>query len=183
MSVYVTTYEIIGAHELADDYYARIDAAREAQWAFVIEIGGVGFRPGHNGGVQSLFFGTLPTGWREVGRDRERIEARPRKGSKIGKELAARIAALPCAPQSHELASAYGYNPKEWAIDGGRIYFPTDLRTEFPERRTFLRLPRFANDGFEPDEALLRALPESQFMLAVELHNAEAKRLREGGAE
>lgn len=179
MSVYVTTYEIIGQYELADDYYARINAAREAQWGFVREIGAIGFRPSHDGGVTTLFFRTLPTGWRKVGGDRENIEARPRKGSKIGNELAARISALPRAPQSHELAAAYGYDPKQWAVDGGRIYFPSDVTTGFERRRFFLRLPRFAEDGFEPDEARLRAIPESELMAAIEAHNAEAKRRRE----
>ena len=184
MSVYVTTYEIIGKPELADEYYARINSAHKAQWVFVREIGGLGFRPRHDGGIQSLFFRSLPTGWRKVGRDGEKIEARPHKGSKAGKDLAARIAVVPRCPQSHELAAAYGYNPSQMALDAskGCIYFPTDVCTGFSDRRTFLRLPRFANDGFEPDATLLRAVPESELMAAIEAHNAEAKRRREGGA-
>lgn len=177
MSVYVTTYEIIGAHHLADDYYARRNAAHGAQWNFVRGIGGVGFRPNHGGGVQTVFFKALPTGWLKVGQDGDRIEARPRKGSLFGTALAG----LPCVPQVDELASSYGYNPKELAIDDskGVIYFPSLISTGFSARRHFLRLPRFKNDGFEPDVALLRAVPESELMAAIEAHDAEKIRRHE----
>ena len=60
----------------------------------------------------------------------------------------------------------------------GVIYFPTEMRVHYPETRTFLRLPRFDGDGFEPDPEQLRAIPESELMQAVEAHNAEARRLK-----
>jgi|GEM_PF-2220643 len=180
--VFVTTYEVIGALELAHAHYAAVDAAKASQWAYVEELGGSGFRPSHSGGMRSIFFESVPAGWRKIGSDNGKIEALPLKSTKIGKAAAAKIASLNSAPLPHDLASSYGYNPPHFAIDGGKIYFASELRVTFPADRIFLRLPRFAEDGFEPNEAHLRALPESEFMAAIEAHNAEAKRLQEGGA-
>lgn len=183
--VFVTTYEVIGALELAHAHYDAVDAARAAQWDFVNELGGEGYRPSHNGGLRSVFFTEIPIGWRKIGTDKGKIEAVPSKGTKAGKAAAQRISGLPSAPSASDLAASYGYNPPHFAISGGTIYFPTELFLKFPQERIFLRLPRFAEDGFEPNEAHLRALPESEFMAAIEAHNAEAKRQREttgGGA-
>lgn len=179
-SVYVTTYEVIGAGlPLAAEFYAEVEAARKEHWEFAERVGGVGFRPAHWGSIASVLFDTLPDGWRQIGRDRDRIEAVPRKTSKAGKALAEAMRALPVTPKGGSLAGKLGYNPREMACDGNKIYFATELQVAHPTERTFVRIPRFANDGFEPDPATLRALPESEFMKAVEDHNAEAKRLRE----
>jgi hypothetical protein len=182
--VYVTTYEVVGAGlPIAAEFLEQVDSAKEAHWAFVKEVDGVGFRPSHDGGLRTVFFAELPTGWRKVGREGKNVEAVPRKTSKAGKALTEAIAALPNAPQASSLASSLGFNPTGWALcDSGRVYFPTELSVIFPKKRSFVRLPRFEGDGFEPDATMLRALPESEFMRAVEDHNAEARRLREADA-
>lgn len=183
--VYVTTYEIIGdGIALYDSHYADVDAAKAAHWAFSQDVGGVGYRGETYGRLRSVFFKELPTGWRKVGTDRGYIEAVPHKGSVRGKQLAAQIAKLPRVPETSVLAKRFGYSPPELAIDQcrGRIYFPTDLSLEYPAKRYFLRLPRFTGDQFAPDEATLRAIPESELLKAVEDHNSEVDRQREGGA-
>ncbi len=180
--IFTTTYEVIGEGvAIANGYYAEIEAARKEHWAFVESVGGDGFRPAHDGGLRAVFFAELPKGWRKVGREGKHIEAVPYKTSAAGKELVQRIRSLALAPRPHQLASSLGYSPSEMALDPdrGTIYFPTEIRVSHPEERTFLRLPRFATDGFEPDPAILRELPESALMLAIETHNAEAKRQRE----
>jgi hypothetical protein len=186
VSVYVTTYEVIGEGlAKADAYYAQADAARQAHWDWAESIGGSGIRPDHNGGLRSVFFdGDTPKGWRKVGKQQGKIEAVPNRGTKSGKEAERQMQALDRIPNPDVLAAAFGYAPNELAIDGNRgvIYFPTELRVSFPQARTFLRLPRFAKDGFTPDESELRAVPESEMMKAVEDHNAEARRLREKAA-
>lgn len=184
--VFVTTYEIIGAHEIATAHYAAVDAARKAHWEFVEEVGGASYQSGWGQGVIAVFFEQLPAGWRKIGTDKSLIKAVPHKGSRVGKALFERMKAQPLPPSPEKLASDYGYNPAEFPIDGTSIYFATALRVKFPAERIFLRIPRTATDGFEPNEAHLRALPESEFMAAIEAHNAEAKRQREakeGGAE
>jgi hypothetical protein len=181
--VYVTTYEIVGeGAERAAAYYAEIDSARAAHWLFAESVGGVGFRPCHNGGIRSVLFdAATPTGWRKTGRSKGKIEAVPNRGTKAGKAAAAQMADLPAVPRPDALAKLFGYSPNELAMDSDRgvIYFPTEMRVAHPAPRSFLRLPRFDGDGFTPDEAVLRALPESELMKAVEDHNAEAKRQRE----
>lgn len=171
--VYVTTYEVIGAGEaIADQHYAKVNEAKDAHWQFVKSVGGVGYRPDHNGGLRSVFFAEMPKGWRKSGGSGAKIEAIPRKGSKAGEALIAAIGGLLRAPTPGELAAALGFAPKEWAFcDSGVIYFPTELRVEFPAKRSFVRLPRSAGDGYEPDETMLRALPESELMKALEDHN------------
>jgi hypothetical protein len=158
--VFVTTYEVIGALDIARAHYKAIKAALKAQWAFIREVDGTGFRPDSNGGVRSVMFKALPPGWRKIGRDNGDVEAVPYKSSKLGKAAALKLAEIAKAPQSHELAAAFGYNPPHFAIENGRIYFATDCVVTFPAERIFLRLPRFSKDGFVPNENQLRAIPE-----------------------
>jgi len=180
--VFITTYEVIGAHEIADAHYSTIDAIRKTHWRFVEEVGGTGYQPGRGQGVIGVLFDQLPAGWRQIGSDKSKVKAVPHKGSKAGRTLSEMMQALPLPPSPESLAASYGYNPSEFPIEGTSIYFATALRLTFPTKRTFLRIPRTASDGFEPNEAHLRALPENEFMAAIEAHNAEAKRQREGGA-
>ena len=179
----MTTYEVVGEGiAKADAFYAERQVALDAQWAWIEGVGGSGFRPAHDGGLRSVFFdGPIPKGWRSIGKQGGKTEAQPRLSTKSGKAIRADMSALPCQPRPDALASALGYSPREMAIDSARgtIYFPTELRLDFPVARTFVRLPRFSGDGFDPDAAILRALPESEFMKALEDHNAEAKRQRE----
>lgn len=183
--VFVTTYEVIGAHEIAAAHYAAVDAARKAHWEFVREVGGTGYQPGRCDGVIAVLFEQLPEGWRQIGMDKSLIKAVPHKGSRQGNALFEKMKAQPLPPSPEKLAGDYGYNPAEFPIDGTSIYFATTLRVTFPAERIFLRIPRTTSDGFEPNEAHLRALPESEFMAAVSAHNIEAQRqreAREGGA-
>ena len=185
--VYVTTYEIIGAGlPIAHDFYNRQEAAREEHFRFAEDVGGQGYRPHGMGGLSSVFFAgpQLPAGWRKIGTHGSKIEARPNNGTKLGKAFGARIAALPRLPQADDLASALGYSPKEMVFDSNRgtVFFPTELRVAHPIDRMFVRLPRIAGDDFKPDETMLRAIPESELMKAVEDHNAETKRLRDAEA-
>lgn len=179
-SVFVTTYEVIGdGLPIAQEFYAQVDAARKAHWAFTESVGGVGFRPAHWGSIASVLFEELPEGWKQIGRNKGRIEAAPRKTSKVGKALVEAMKSLPATPKGESLAGMLGYNPSEMAMDGYKVYFASELRTSHPTERVFVRIPRFSSDGFEPNPAMLRALPESEFMKAIEDHNAEARRLRE----
>lgn len=180
--VFVTTYEVIGALDIAAAHYASVEAAKSAHFDFSEKVGGIGFRPSHAGGMWSVFFETMPAGWRKIGSDHRAVEAVPLKSTKIGKALAEEIAALPCRPDAHALAAQFGYKPAHFPIDGGSIFFVTDVRVLFPAERIFLRVPRFAEDGFEPDPATLRALPESELMAAIAAHNGEVTRRKEGGA-
>jgi hypothetical protein len=179
--VYVTTYEVVGAGlAKADTYYALVDEARQAHWDWAESIGGSGIRPDHSGGLRSVFFdGDLPKGWRRSGGQQGKTEAVPNRGTKSGKEAERQMQALPRTPRPDELAAAFGYRPNEMAMDGTAIYFPTEMRVAFPMPRTFVRLPRFERDSFTPNEAELRAVPESELMKAVEDHNEEARRQRE----
>lgn len=179
--VFVTTYEIIGAGLLlAEAHYRQVDEAREAHFAFVERVGGRGFRPDYRGGILSVFFDELPKGWKKRDNPDGKVEAMPHKGNKIGLALYEQIAGLPCAPSASDLAEKFGYAPPEMAFDSERgvVYFTTDLRVAHPVDRFFLRIPRFGGDNFEPEPDLLKAVPESELMLAVETHNAEAQRLR-----
>lgn len=182
-SVFVTTYEVIGdGLPIAAEHFAEVKAAKAAHWQFVESVGGIGFRPTScGGGLRSVFFTDVPTGWRKIGKDRDNIECVPHKSSFAGRGIAKVIGALPTAPDAINLARKLGYTPNEMAMDGTCIFFPTTLQVSFPAERAFLRLPRFAGDKFEPDPAILQALPESEFMKALEDHNAEARRQYEMG--
>ncbi len=184
MTVYTTTFEMIGeGRDLADRYEQQKRDAAGEQWAFVKEVGGAGYCPSSwNGALQSVLFdGELPEGWRRIGSVKGMTNAVPRASTKAGKAWLAKIEALPAKPLPTSLAVELGYARDSFAIDGSAIYFPTEIRVEHPETRHFLRLPLQAGDGFEPDLQRLKPVAESELMKAVEDHNAEAKRLREGG--
>ena len=78
--VYVTSYEVIGdGAAIYAPYRAEVDAAKDAHWKFSKSVGGIGFRPDSMGGIRSVFFKDLPSGWRKVGKHGANIEAVPRK--------------------------------------------------------------------------------------------------------
>lgn len=184
MSVHVITFEIIGdGRQLADTFEAEKSEARSTFWAFVHEVGGTGYRPGHNGTLRSVFFDCeLPQGWRAIDKVNGLTEALPARNTKVGKALRDRYGDLPEMPQASRLARDLGYSPSFMPISNGKIYFPSEVRVTFPTERHFLRLPLTADDGFKPDDSLLRELRESEFMRAVEDHNAEARRQKEAEA-
>lgn len=179
--IYKTHYEVIGKGlEISLAHFAKIEEARKAHWKFVEEVGGKGLRQHRQGGLRSVFFAATPIGWRKIGKHGDNIEAVPSKGTVMGKAIAKRIDDLPRAPEPHVLAGKLGYNPSSMAIDleRGVICFPVAFEITWPEKRHFLRLPRTSDDGFEPDETILREIRESEVMRIVEDHNAEARRLR-----
>ena len=180
MNVYTTTFEIIGeGRKIADAFEAEKQEAKATHWAFVRDVGGQGYRPSTNGGLRSVFFeGELPEGWRSIGTEKGMTEAVPKKTTKVGKALQERVKKIRETPQASALARDLGYSPRFMPTGNGKIYFPTEVRVVFPAERHFLRLPLTEDDGFEADDRL-RALPESDFMRALEDHNAEARRLRE----
>lgn len=177
--VYKTHYEVIGAGlDISKRHFAEVAAARDAHWHFAKSVGGVGYRPNGHGGLRSVFFSEVPTGWRKIGSDRGNVEAVPNRKTAEGRLLSKQIAELPNAPEPGDLASQLGYNPSILTLDPERgiIYFPIAIEITWPETRHFLRLPRTAIDGFQPDEEILREVRESEFMRIVEDHNAEARR-------
>lgn len=186
MNVTVTTFEIIGeGRDLADDFETQKQSAKKAHWSFVNEVGGAGYCPDSwTGGVRSVLFDReIPKGWRKIGMHKGFVNAVPNKATKLGKALIANMAELLKKPLPTRLAADLGYDPNVFAMDGTTIYFPTEIRVAHPEKRHFLRLPLTPADGFEPDPDLLKAVPESELMKAVEDHNAEASRLREAEAQ
>jgi len=171
--IYVTSYEVIDdGVAVAAKHYAEIDAARRSYWEFAKSKGAKGFRPTDTG-VRSLLVAPseVPVGWRSVGSDRGLTEIVPRRTTRVGKEALEEIRALPRSPTDSDLADLFGWNPPELPLDGYRIYFPTSVRISLPADRYFLRLPRFANDGW-PGDPRLKEIPESTLMLAIEGHNA-----------
>ena len=184
MTVHITTFEIIGeGRPIADEFEAAKTAAKTSFCAFAQYVGGVGYRPGSNGQLRSVFFADeLPQGWKMIGQERGMIEAMPKKSTKAGIALRERYADLPEIPQASQLARDLGYSPNFMPTGNGKIYFPSELRVRIPTERHFLRLPLTAEDGFAPDAARLIEVLESEFMRAVEDHNAEVRRQREGNA-
>jgi hypothetical protein len=177
--VYITTYEMVAAAaEKAAEHFDRVKEVRAEWWAFAKECGAQGFRPGHYGMPPSglLFAGEPPQGWRVWARaEKGMTEARPHKGSKRGKEVAAALALLTRAPDDADLCAAFGWGHSP--TDGRSLYFATVHGLELPAQRYFMRLPRFPDDAWEPPAGLIE-LPESEYMRAVEAHNTAVRALR-----
>lgn len=179
----IKVFEIIGpALTETESYYTEKREAKEAHWAYVKQVGGVGYRPSHHGHIDTVFFhaDSVPTGWRRVkarqGVERGHAECRPNLATKAGKIAGQQLGEQPVIPSASDLGKLLGYNPNSWAIDGITIYFPTELTVTFPVTRKFLRLPCFDGDGFVPDPTRLLALRKWEFEKAVEEHNEEARR-------
>ena len=179
-SVFVTTYEVTPAGlPIIEAHNAAVKAWKEAGWLLAEELGGEGFQPGWSGIRAILFRGEAPEGWRVLERDprnRELFRCVPRRSTKKGKELARRLADAGTMPKGEDVAPLFGWSPNQMAMSGTTIYFPTTLSVDFPAPRHFVRLPRFAEDGWEGHGGL-SAVPESEFMRAIEIHNAEVARV------
>lgn len=184
--VFVTSYEVndIGL-PLIERHNAAAKAWLAAAWALTEELGGTGFHPGWNGIRAILFEGDAPSGWRVLEGDpqhREYVRCVPRKTSKAGKELTARLSSVGMRPKGEDAAALFGWAPPEMAMDGSKVYFPTAQTIELPSPRHFIRLPRFAKDGWQ-GHAGLTEQPESEYMRAIEAHNACVRdRNAKGGA-
>ncbi len=175
--VFVTTYEIVGEGlKLAEAHFAEVDRVEGEHWKVVKQFSAKGYRPGPTGGIRSLFFKEMPTGFRKVGFGKNKaIEAVPHKGSKAGKAAHAAIDAVPRTPRGERLAVQFGYGDAGHITDGYSIYFATAMRIHLPRERYFLRLPRQEGDGYVAPDTL-KAMPESEFMAAIEAHNEIAQR-------
>lgn len=178
--VFVTTYEvneqgadIMAAHLAAvEEYHARAFAVSD-------RYGASGFRPRNWGPPNSLMFKakSAPEGFKLMKRDRPGvIECTPLMTTATGKKAKAELDSIGILPDGETLAKAFGWSPKTLAIDEqkGTAYFPTTLTVQHPSVRHFVRLPRFADDGWEQHPAL-EPIAESAFMLAIEQHNAAAR--------
>jgi hypothetical protein len=177
VSVFVTSYEVNAAGlPIIKQHNDAVAAWKAAAWAIVKEVGGEGFRPSRGVGIHGILFREPPTGWRMVSRDpndRNLSLYVPRKTSKAGKDLTARLASVGQMPEGQNAATLFGWNPSELAMDMSRgiVYFPTAQTIDLPSPRHFLRLPRFPKDGW-PGHAGLTEVPESEYMRAIEAHNA-----------
>ena len=178
--IFVTTYEV---NELgADIMAAHLDAVVEYHargFAVADRYGASGFRPRRYGPPGSLMFRAdkAPEGFKLLTRARDGvIECTPRMTTAIGKAAKGELDAIGTCPDGETVAKAFGWSPATLAMDEtrGTIYFPTTLSTVRPSVRHFVRLPRFADDGWQQHPAL-DPIAESVFMLAIEQHNAAAR--------
>lgn len=177
-NVVIATYEAVGeGADLCAEHFDAVSAARVSWFALCKEFGAVAFRPGHDGRPPRsfLFVGAEPpAGWVLVGRpERDKVEAKPHKGTKIGKAALAKLDALLAAPSDHQLTGTFGYH--DMPTDGRSIYFATATEITFPTRRFFLRFPIAEGSSWRAGAGLAE-VRESDFMRALEDHNAEAKR-------
>lgn len=179
--VFRTAYEIVGdGVKVLEEFRAQTKAARDAHWETVRKYGADGYRPSHSGGIRSLLFAgkEAPEGWRQIGREQDRVECVPHKGRAIGKAALSELAEAPKSPQVEKLASLLGYQPASAPMDGYKIYWPTLYDFGPTGGPAFLHIPRQAGDGFEPNPDLLREHPESTLMLAMESHNAKVRAMQ-----
>lgn len=178
--IFVTTYEVGPAGmDITQSHLDAQNAYRERGIAAADKFGATGFRPRRYGPPTTLMFKaeSAPTGFKLVKRERAGvIECSPRMTTALGKEAKSALAEIGIEPSGEDLAAAFGWNPSELAMDTdrGTIYFPTTLSTVRPIPRHFVRLPRFAADGWEGHPGLAE-IAESAFMRAIEDHNAAAR--------
>lgn len=174
-------YEVVGAGlPIAAEHYALKNGRAEAGFAIAHSFGAVGFRPNHGTGIRQLIFiakaSEPPEGFKlDATEPGGRIACKPDKRTAKGKTAVAALAAFEGMPTDEELAAALGYAASRAPMDGYKIYWPKACRLLFPSERLFLDIPRQAGDGWEPPEHLVE-VPTSTFMLAMETHNAEARR-------
>ena len=187
-SIFTITYEPVGrGRDIAELHFREVDQVAARRWAFAQSHGAVAYRASDDR-IFSLYFneGAVPSGWRQTGKighlDTLRIEAVPYKTNPRGKEIVEQMAGAEFrAPSDGKLAQLLGWDVTETPMDGYRLYFPVAARVEYPETRVFLRLPRWAGDGWEGSKYLVE-VHESALMAALAAHNAEAER-REGSDE
>lgn len=183
--VFISTYQIIGAGcAMADAHWAEYERVQKTHFEFMEARGAAAYRQGHSGRVYSLFFDTdhdpLPgyrgTGNKKFQNEKWLEEKVPRGNSKIGRDLQKSFDATEKLPSYMDLASQFGWTlPRIYPGSGSKVYFPTLCYVSLPNKVTFLRLPRKANDGWQCPKDLLTAIPEDKLMLYFHEHNLLAK--------
>lgn len=181
--VLTCTYEVTGSAAVArvDMHYGAVRVAHDEWYALAKEFGATAVRPGYGGKPPRTFCfngDDPPSGWLYVSRpERGKVEAKPHKGTKIGKAAAAKIVGLHPAP-SDEACACEVANFTGMPSDGRSVYFATLVRTMQPTVRYFVRLPRTDGDGWAVPDGLTE-VPESELHRAIEAHNAAALKARE----
>lgn len=157
---------------------AQAAAANAARWAFVEEVGGVGYRGGH--GIQSVMFSAdrdVPEPWRPIrGQAGDikpgTVECRPNARTKEGKALRARMSEEQYIDRfPREVAEAMGHAGR--TVDGraGKIARARVACLKRPKTAYVVILPLLEDQQFTPPEGC-RELTRSEFVALVEAHNA-----------
>lgn len=185
--VFKEHYEITGKDALAKAraFIARRQAAHDAHWKLVKELKAEGYRPGHSGDIRSIMFhkDKIPHLFRRIGWDQGHAECVPLLKSKAGKELAARIKAVPKIESWRVFVDEFGWNGRSpmGESSGGRlgmcIYYGTGVRVSKPKERYFLQLPRTLKDGWKMPKGL-KLVRESTMLMALEDHNAAVNKVK-----
>ena len=177
MTVFKEHYEITGAaaRKKAEAFTARQQAARDAHWAILNDLGAKGYRPSYYGGIKSIMFekDKVPSTFRRIGWDKGLAECVPLLKSKAGKGIAARLKAAPQIEDWRKFADEFGWKGRSpMSTEGGRgcIYFASGVRVVKPKVRYFLQFPRTLKDGWTPP-AGLKLVRESDMLRAIEDHN------------
>lgn len=172
--VFTEYYEIVeeGA-EGARAYYAEYDAAADAQRAVAVELGGVDCLIDWFGRVSSISFAERPDqNWRiidtTVGGDL--YAAVPRRNTKAGKELHARMESAPRLPDDAKVKEILGWNRDMQVVEGTRHFRAVLVRASLPEPRYFIKIPRQLNDGWFPSNKL-EMRQEREFLEVIAEHN------------
>lgn len=183
-TMYKEVYEITGsaAKKKAEAFSARQQAARDAHWKIINDVGGEGYRPSYYGGIKSIMFAKdkVPPTFRRTGWDKGLAECVPLLKSKAGKELAERFKAAPKIEDFRSFADEFGWKGRSpMGTDGGRgcIYFATGVSVRHPRVRYFLQFPRTLKDGWKAPPGL-KLVRESDMLRAIEDHNAAAKKAK-----
>lgn len=179
-----TYYEIIGdGIAIAESHYAKVEARRAAGFEIAQSYNAKGFRPSLGRGIVHLIFadGVSPEGFSKVKKEPEgHWSWKPDRRTAAGRAIAEKLADYECAPDDDDLVSGLGASQASLPTDGRSIYFPTAVRVHFPAPRYFVSIPREIGDGWSPP-AVLQEIKTSEFMAAIEAHNAAARAMKAKG--
>lgn len=207
--VFKEFYEIVGAAERgwALAFALGIETAHHMQFKVARSLGAEGYRPGPGGMLKSLLFplkkltpldipktikepwalykaAVPPAGFRKVAFEDGRVECEPVRNTKIGKEMAAKLATPPKIPNWRTFADEFGWNGRSpmGAGSGSRtgfcIFYAGVTHINNPREWFFLQLPRQLKDGWKKPPGL-KLVRESEVLRAIEDHNEIARKKRD----
>lgn len=173
-TVFTEYYEIVDVGlELIQAYFAEYDAVVEEQSAIAADFGAEECLVDFFGRVDSVAFRERPDqNWRILKDDfqGEMYVAVPRKNTKAGKELFAKMESAPPLPKDVDVKAALGWTRDMQVVEGYKHYRASFVRLTQPQNRYFLKLPRQVNDGWHPSSKL-EQVTERVFLEAIAEHN------------
>lgn len=166
-------YKVVGKGILlAEKHFAEIDRVKGIVKDFLVKLGAIGSYSQGNRPVVEIIMpdGGTPEGFILISKLENGLRVKPNKKTKVGKQIAEEIKALPSLPDHCNVLDQHLVKHSFIVGNDSKIHFVTATRLHYPEVGYYVTVPRFEGDNFD-DRGMLLEIKASEFMAAFEENN------------